>query len=740
VVGISELDPAYSDPDEINAFLDQIQRNYPDWVQVDSIGHSSEYGLPIRMAKLSDHPDLTESEPAILFIGQVHAEEVIGVEIVLELIRLLLENAAEEPYRSRLEGLELYFIPTANPEGLAIVHSDDVTFRKNCRDNIGDGRFRFHTGAGWDTSGVDLNRNFGLQWDRGDTLFHYSDPPYVYNYYCGPTPFSEPETQALRDIALAHRFLFSANYHSSRSGRDAELVIGPWSWDGRTPPDNAAISALGDEIADRIPTADGASTYVFGRSTQRVGQSQDWFYQAAGTFQYLIEVGTDVQPDSAGLWRIVQDNLPAAFYLMDLALAADTLLDYGLLTVTAADRQTGSPVAAIITLNGSTDPVLEPLQTSALNGRLDRLLPDGNYLVDVHAPGYTATQDSIAIAYGTRQQLDFALEPLPVYSCRLQTRNAATGRAIAARFRLSDEFGVALDALLPANYVDEELYAGHYSVKITADSLLPYLGDIDVAEESDFTFNLTPAAVANREDFDNDAGWQRGGSGEAWGMETIENRTCLSDSPNDPYARSADAWLIVNTGLEMDSAYGVVLEIVHRPYFEPGRDFGLVEVYQNRDARFDTLAKFSHFNTGWDTTFVSLSGVQPGSLKIRFRIFSDNRVEEDGWLIDQMTIYRTTDPFAVSLESPVPGKFLLTVQPNPANGMVLVRLELASAVSNPLALYDATGRYLMTLHAAPIPAGSHLFSLDGSRIPSGIYYLRLQSASNPISHQLTILR
>jgi len=150
------LDSAYHNSDEILTELTAYAAAYPEWMTLDSIGHSAEFGRPIWMAKLSDNPDRIEPEAAILLVGQVHAEEVVGIEIVLEVMRQMLDRNEENAFRQRLEGLELYIIPTANPEGLDIVHSGlDISFRKNCRDNLGDGQLRIFDGEGWDTSGVD---------------------------------------------------------------------------------------------------------------------------------------------------------------------------------------------------------------------------------------------------------------------------------------------------------------------------------------------------------------------------------------------------------------------------------------------------------------------------------------------------------------------------------------------------------------------------------------------------------
>jgi g-D-glutamyl-meso-diaminopimelate peptidase len=59
-------------------------------------------------------------------------------------------------------------------------------------------------------NGVDLNRNFDASWKP--------DPKYPkpgFQNYTGASPFSEPESAALRDLSVAKDFALTMSYHSS---------------------------------------------------------------------------------------------------------------------------------------------------------------------------------------------------------------------------------------------------------------------------------------------------------------------------------------------------------------------------------------------------------------------------------------------------------------------------------------------------------------------------------------------
>lgn len=84
----------------------------------------------------------------------------------------------------KVKGLDLWVIPTVNPDGLA------RGTRKNAR-------------------GVDLNRNFPYKWAK-----------LTGNYYSGPRPASEPETRALMRFFDEIRPRFVVSFHQPLHGVD----------------------------------------------------------------------------------------------------------------------------------------------------------------------------------------------------------------------------------------------------------------------------------------------------------------------------------------------------------------------------------------------------------------------------------------------------------------------------------------------------------------------------------------
>ena len=219
-----------------------------------------------------------------------------------------------------MHNLEIWIIPTHNPEGLRVVHGyeengiwiQDESYRKNKTDVNENGIFdfsAFHENggiSGEDLDGVDLNRNYRLNWEGGDDKYipHPSgcsdNPNYSsnYDYYRGSEPFSETETQAIRDFVIDKQFLLSVAYHSSRSGCVSERVVYPWAWDwydsngneivdegeADTSPDFNVIHSLAVKVASLIQK-EGGGFYNPRPQKSMNGNAHDWIYAETGCIQ-----------------------------------------------------------------------------------------------------------------------------------------------------------------------------------------------------------------------------------------------------------------------------------------------------------------------------------------------------------------------------------------------------------------------------------------------------------------------
>ncbi|MBD3178937.1 MAG: hypothetical protein GF417_04685, partial [Candidatus Latescibacteria bacterium] len=250
---------------EMETEIDSLASYYPDLTMLDTLGTSVE-GRPIRGIKISDNADLDEDEPEVLIMGCHHARELMSVEVPLLLARHLLEGYGSSSYLSGLvDSREIWIVPMVNPDGHVYVqfnHEGESYnwWRKNRRDN-GDG-----------TYGVDLNRNYSYKWGYDNSG---SSPSTSSDVYRGPSPFSEPETQAVRDFCAEHSFSVALSYHSY-----GELILYPWGYSPIYTDDHDLFSTLADSLQRGTGYLPGCS--ATGAIYPTNGDTDDWAYGETG--------------------------------------------------------------------------------------------------------------------------------------------------------------------------------------------------------------------------------------------------------------------------------------------------------------------------------------------------------------------------------------------------------------------------------------------------------------------------
>ena len=170
---------------------------YPNLISTKiSIGNSIE-NRPIYTVKISDNPEIDENEPEILYTALHHAREPQSMMQMIYFMYYLLENYNTDPSVQYLvNNRELYFIPVVNPDGYEYNRTTNPSgggmWRKNRRNNGG-------------SYGVDLNRNYGpyTYWNApngGSSTTPSSDT------YRGTAPFSEPETNSIKNFLASREF------------------------------------------------------------------------------------------------------------------------------------------------------------------------------------------------------------------------------------------------------------------------------------------------------------------------------------------------------------------------------------------------------------------------------------------------------------------------------------------------------------------------------------------------------
>jgi len=298
-MGILGVGGAYHTQEEAYAEMDSVANAHPDICQLQSIGLSIE-GRDIWALKISDNVTVTEDEPRVLYLGCHHAREIITVEIPLYIMHYLVDNYGTDSLATFLvDNREIWIVPIMNPDGREYVENVG-DWRKNRRDN-GDG-----------TYGVDLNRNYGYMWGYDD---EGSSPDPGSEIYRGTAAFSEPETQAIRDLMLNYQFSTCISYHSY--GR---LILYPWGYVPSLCPDDDIYYALCDSMAS-------FNGYTFGPAATTIyvanGDSDDWMYGEQilkeKVFSMTFEVGTEFYPPESDIIPLCEENLAPSLLAAQVA-------------------------------------------------------------------------------------------------------------------------------------------------------------------------------------------------------------------------------------------------------------------------------------------------------------------------------------------------------------------------------------------------------------------------------------
>ena len=178
---------------EVAAAAKAVETAHPDIAKRFSIGKSYQ-GREIWAMKISDNVGTDESEPEVLYEGGHHADEHMGVELALKVMRWLTDGYGTTTRITNIVNTrEIWIIFLANPDG--------------AEHDISGGKFHYwrknrQPTPGTPYIGTDLNRNYGYRWGGGGRT---STNPQAITYR-GTKAFSTPEARAVRDF-LASRVI-----------------------------------------------------------------------------------------------------------------------------------------------------------------------------------------------------------------------------------------------------------------------------------------------------------------------------------------------------------------------------------------------------------------------------------------------------------------------------------------------------------------------------------------------------
>jgi len=323
--------------------LQDIAEDYPDITALYDLGTSVQ-GRTIWGLKVTDNPDIEENEPEVRICGCHHGNEIMSVELPLNLAWHMVENYdSDQRIKDLVDNRETWIIPLVNPDGR------EVSNRVNA-------------------NGVDLNRDYGYLWGAEGG---------------SPSPFSQPETRAIREHALDNCFVLSLSYHTT-----AKYINYVWNYKGEAVADEDVVIHLSEmygQYNDYV-VIEGFNWY------ECRGDTNDFSYGCRGDIDWTIETENSNIPY---VWDKNRDGM------LDFIEAADMGV-CGIVT----DSETGMPVPATVWV----EEIYWPCFIDPKIGDYHKPLLPGTYNLIFRANGYQEEERQVTVSSSGPTVLDVEID------------------------------------------------------------------------------------------------------------------------------------------------------------------------------------------------------------------------------------------------------------------------------------------------------------------------------------------
>lgn len=269
---------AYRTYAEVGGDLTELETARPDIVERFALPHRTLQGLDVVGVEITHDVTTHDRKPVLLVTGAHHGVEWATVEVAVEFATDLAQrDGRDQRITDLLDRVRIIVVPVVNPDGFQLSRAGTVPDkRRNCR--VADPTTE--SCATSPRTGVDLNRNYGVDWGGvGASANRATDG------YRGEAPFSEPETRNIRELVTSHQVTVFTSLHTY-----AAMILRPPGQDA-TPEttDESTYAALGQTLADANGYANTHSRDLYETS----GTAVEWFHHTTGGFGFDVELAGD---------------------------------------------------------------------------------------------------------------------------------------------------------------------------------------------------------------------------------------------------------------------------------------------------------------------------------------------------------------------------------------------------------------------------------------------------------------
>ncbi|CAH0559396.1 unnamed protein product [Brassicogethes aeneus] len=425
VAGTHQFQNKHHNNEEVLNVLRSVSSRCDNITRIYTLSETSVLGVPLYVIEFSTKPGHHEIlKPEFKYIGNMHGNEVLGRELLLQLADYLCEQyrAGNQEIQELIDITRIHIMPSMNPDGWQLATDtggqDYLIGRRN-------------------NNSVDLNRNF----PNLDRIMYSNEENDInennhllerINRLKEPL---EPETKAVIRLIMQIPFVLSANLHGgdlvanypydeSRTGMQSEEYA--------STPDDATFRHLalsystkhsdmanpsrkgcgGDADSSRFAKEGGITNGAQWYSLE--GGMQDFNYLSSNDFEITLELGCDKYPSADVLaqeWERNKDALVNFIWQTHIGVK-------GIVYDSLTKRPIPNVVIHVknITNNQNTDILHDIL--SVQDGDYFRLLTPGEYKISAYKKGYLPHSKLVLVTnpeHRQAQRVDFALKPLKRY-------------------------------------------------------------------------------------------------------------------------------------------------------------------------------------------------------------------------------------------------------------------------------------------------------------------------------------
>jgi len=590
-------------------------------------------------------------------------------------------------------------VPCFNPDGYEYNRQTDPNgggfWRKNKRDNDSSGTFNPNF------DGVDMNRNFSYKWAYNNSGSS-GDP--TASTYRGPSAFSEPEAQAIRDLAILKNYGTHFNMHTHGG-----YILYPWGYIDQETPDSLTYR----EFAALLTSYSG---YAYGYGGQLLGYNsngsvRDWMYGEQITknkiYGYTIEIGPAFWPLQNQIFPIAQQNLRTMIYQSFLAG------EYVQLDNPNFNQEYFVP--------GDNIDMLPEFKNKGLATAY-------NLTIELTSPGglVTVTNGSASLDSIEARSSHTFTSPLT-----FSITNSVTG---------GQEVPLALTTYTNGSLLSTDT--------VTIIIGYPVLVFADTTNDPTELWTIT-ASPSNPK-------W------EATTTAFHSDPTSFTDSKTGNYSNNATVTMTLTDAIDISGYTNPRLSYWTKFDIESNYDYGQVDVSTNNGSSWVPLAGeytepgvgnfqptgepvYDGIISNWVQERISLANYLSSEVKIRFQLRSDGGVREDGWYVDDIGILIYTIPTSSKDNGATVTKFELEQNyPNPFNPSTKIKYSIPPNIQREISnvslkVYDVLGNVVATLVNEDKSAGNYEIEFNASNLSSGIYYYRLVAGSFTDTKKMNLL-